>query len=111
VKAGWDAPDGDWTRWPPATVTLAFTQTITGRRASGRCVHQTAHNRHKRACRLTVTVATTIVAGHSEKNKYAFTGKVGHRKLAPGTYTLVFTATNSAHQRSARHTLKFTIVT
>ncbi|HWE10826.1 MAG TPA: hypothetical protein VG325_15855 [Solirubrobacteraceae bacterium] len=41
----------------------------------------------------------------------AFTGQLSRRrKLAPGTYTLVLTAINGAHQRSARRTLKFTIV-
>lgn len=93
-----------------ATV-LAFTQTITGRRVSGRCVRQTRHNGHKRSCRLKVTVATTTVAGHAGRNKVAFTGKISrHRTLAPGSYTLVLTATNSARQQSARKTLRFTIV-
>jgi hypothetical protein len=94
-----------------ATVTLAFTETITGRRVGGRCVRQTRHNGRKRVCRLTITVGTTTVAGHAGRNTMTFTGQLGrHRTLPPGSYTLVLTATNGAHQQSARHTLRFTIV-
>jgi hypothetical protein len=73
----------------PATVTFSFTQS--GRR--------------------TVTVGRLTFTGHSGSNRVAFQGRISAaRKLKPGRYTLVITATNSAGVRSAPRSLTFTIV-
>jgi hypothetical protein len=93
-----------------ASVTLAFTQQPGGRKVPGKCVAQTKANRHKHACRRTVVRGTLTFTGHAT-NKVAFQGRISPtKKLQPGTYTLVISATNAAGQRSSARPLTFTIV-
>jgi hypothetical protein len=50
-------------------------------------------------------------AAHSAKNSVSFQGRLSNsKKLRPGTYTVVITATNAAAQRSASKRLTFTVV-
>jgi FG-GAP repeat protein len=94
-----------------AAVTFGFTQRVSGREVSGKCVAQTEKNRRKSTCRRTVTAGTLTFTGHSGTDKVAFQGRISAgTKLEPGSYTLVVTATNSAGARSAPKSLSFTIV-
>ncbi len=94
-----------------ASVRFAFTQRVGGRKVNGKCVAQTKKNRHKRACKRTVTQGLLTFAGHDGTNKVSFQGRISHsKKLRPGIYTLVITATNAAGQRSAAKQLSFTIL-
>lgn len=71
-----------------ATVTFSFAERASGRKAG----------------------ALTF-AGHSGINKVAFQGRISaKKKLKPGRYKLVITATNSAGMGSAPKSLSFTIV-
>jgi len=73
----------------PATVTFSFTERVSG----------------------TVTAGTLTFKGHSGTNKVAFQGRISPvKKLKPGRYTVVITATNAAGVRSAPKSLSFTIV-
>lgn len=95
----------------PATVTFSFTERVGGRRSNGKCVGQTKKNRRKPACRRTVTAATLSFMAHPGANKIVFQGRISHRKkLKPGRYTLVITASNAAGQRSLPQTISFSIV-
>jgi DNA-binding beta-propeller fold protein YncE len=94
-----------------ASVTLAFTQLADGRKVRGKCVAQTKANQHKRACKRTVTRGTLTFTGHADTNKVAFQGRISpSKKLLPGKYALVISATNAAGQRSSAKPLTFTIV-
>ena len=94
-----------------AIVSFSFAQRGSGRKVSGECVTQTEKNRHKPACKRTAAVGTLTFAGHSGANKVAFQGRISPvKKLRPGLYTLVITATNSAGVHSAPTSLSFTIV-
>jgi streptogramin lyase len=94
-----------------AAVSFSFTERIGGRKVKGKCVAQSRKNRRRHACKRTVTAARLSFAGHAGINKVAFQGRISRsKKLAPGRYTLVITATNSAGQKSAPQTLTFTIV-
>jgi putative cofactor-binding repeat protein len=94
-----------------AAVTLTFTQSVPGRRVAGRCVAPRPANRHKRACKRTVTRGTLApLTGHAGTNKVSFQGRISSsRKLAPGPYTLRIAARTAAG-RSQTRTLSFTIV-
>ena len=95
-----------------ATVTFSFAQRVSGREVGGECVAQTEENNRKPACRRTVTAGTLTFTGHSGTDQVAFQGRISPvEKLAPGRYTLVIMATNSAGVRSAPQSLSFTIVT
>jgi hypothetical protein len=95
----------------PADANLSFTQKVGGRRVKGKCVAQTKKNKGKHRCTRTVVAGTLTLAGHAGSNKVAFQGRISHsKKLKPGRYTLVLTATNTAGQKSAPQKLSFTIV-
>lgn len=51
-----------------------------------------------------------VRAAHAGRNKVAFRGRIGRRALKPGRYVAVARATDSAGQRSARQTLRFTLL-
>jgi hypothetical protein len=94
-----------------ATVTFGFAQSVSGRKAGGKCVTQTKKNRRKPPCTRTVTAGTLTFTGHSGTNEMAFQGRISPvSRLKPGRYTLVITATNSAGAPSAPASLSFTIV-
>jgi hypothetical protein len=76
-----------------------------------RCVAQNGRNLHRPVCRRTVTASTISFPAHAGSNKLVFQGRVTRsRKLTPGRYTLIITATNSAGAKSNRVPLTFTIV-
>ncbi len=94
-----------------ATTTFAFAQQTGGRRVNGKCVAQRRSNRHKHACKRTVLRGTLSLSGHAGNNKVSFQGRISRsKKLRPGSYTLLITATNAAGQRSVAQRLTFTIV-
>jgi N-acetylneuraminic acid mutarotase len=93
-----------------ASVTFNFTRHALGRKAGRRCVAQTRKNRKLKRCQRAVSAGTLKLTGHKGANKVVFQGRLSRsKKLAPGLYTLVIEATDSAgHSAPAR--LKFTIV-
>ncbi len=95
----------------PATVALAFTDTVGGRRVGKKCVAQTRRNRKRHRCSRTVTAGTLTLSAHQGTNSVHFEGLVSkHRKLKPGRYTLTITATNASGAHSASERVSFTIV-
>ncbi len=94
-----------------AVVTFSFTQRVVGRKVGRKCVTKSRENHKHKSCERTVTAATLSFTGHSGTDKVVFQGRVSrHKKLKPGRYTLVVTATNSAGARSSPKSLSFTIV-
>jgi FG-GAP repeat len=94
-----------------AKVSFAFTQPATGRRVGRTCVAKTHTNRRKHSCKRAVTKGSLAVTGHVGRNKVSFQGVISRsRKLKPGSYTLVITATSAAGLTSAPARLSFTIV-
>ncbi len=55
-----------------ANVSLAFTQQVSGREVKGKCVTPTRKNRHKRACKRTVTQGAFFLIGHAGTDKVSF---------------------------------------
>jgi hypothetical protein len=93
-----------------ATVTLRFTTRLPGRKVGNKCVAKTRKNAKRKSCERTVTAGTMSFTGHAGTNRVVFQGRVSSsKKLEPGRYTLVVTATNSTGT-SAPASLSFTIV-
>jgi hypothetical protein len=90
-----------------ATVVLKFTQQAKGRKLKGKCVAQTHKNAHKPSCKLTVKAGALRTTGLPGKNKLKFAGKLGGKKLAPGSYEVTITAETGPGD--AGKTLRFTI--
>jgi streptogramin lyase len=94
----------------PSSVSLTFTQKLAGRKVHGSCKAQSKSNRHKPACKRTVTAGTIVLSGHAGLNKVAFQGRISAaKKLRPGSYTLGIVA-RAAGKASSPATLRFTIV-
>jgi WD40 repeat protein len=95
-----------------ATVAFSFTNNAPGRNVQHRCVRPTELNRHRPGCTRTLAAGTfTFTAGRGA-NMLRFDGRISTtKKLKPGRYRLVITATDTAdgHQ-SASGSLSFTIV-
>jgi hypothetical protein len=93
----------------PATVRFAFTQRLRGRRVGHGCAAQSTKNRHRPNCTRTVTRGTLLFIVGAGAHRVRFDGRLSeHKKLAPGRYALIITATGGAG-RPATKTLTFTI--
>ena len=93
-----------------ATVKFDFRRAMPGRRVNSRCVAPTKRNQQKKACTRIVSQGVLSLSGHAGTNKISFQGRLSAaKKLPPGTYTLVLTAT-SASGRSSPTSISFTIV-
>jgi FG-GAP repeat len=78
----------------PAAISFRFTKTVRGRKVRGRCVAQRRSNRRARACRRRVTRGSLAASAHKGRNRLLFQGVLKRgKRLHPGTYTLVMTAT------------------
>jgi hypothetical protein len=65
----------------------------------------------KPSCERTVTQGTLSFTGHTGTNGVSFQGRISaSKRLRPGRYTLLITATDAAGQRSQTQSLSFTIV-
>jgi hypothetical protein len=94
-----------------ASVSLAFGQTVPGRRVHGRCVAPTKRNHTRPACKRTVKRGTLTFSGKSGANKLSFKGRISRSKrLQPGRYAVTIVATSAGGQKSAKQTLSFTIL-
>jgi hypothetical protein len=92
-----------------AAISFSFTQPVS-RKVKSKCVAHTKKNRRRPACKQVVVAGTLSFSGHSGTNKVNFQGRISRRKkLKPGRYTLVITASNSVGYSIPR-SLKFTIV-
>ncbi len=87
-----------------ARVTLAFDRLTTGHRVKRRCVARTKL-KHTKRCTIAKRVGTLIVNGRKGRTTAKFSGKLGRRALARGSYRLTATPTGGK-----AHTLTFAVV-
>jgi hypothetical protein len=92
-----------------ASVTFTFTEPAGGRKVGSKCVAQSRKNEKKKRCTRTVIAGALTLSAHAGANKVHFEGLISkHKKLAPGSYTLLVTAT-ALGKSSTTRTLRFTI--
>lgn len=93
-----------------ASARLDFYRRTVGRKARGKCRAPTRHNRGRPHCTRTVLAGSLAFPAHAGSNAVAFQGRLARtKKLKPGRYTLVISAT-SLGRRSPPRSLRFTIV-
>jgi hypothetical protein len=92
-----------------AAVTVSIRRVLAGRRVGRRCLAPTRARRRLPRCLRLVPVGTLRRDARIGLNRIAFSGRIGLRALAPGSYRAVFTAANAAG-RSPGRTSGFTIV-
>ena len=92
-----------------AVVTWSFWQQTGGRTVSGICVARTSQNRHSPACTRGVSAGSLTLKERAGIVRVFFHGGLANRHtLKPGSYTVLITATNPAHQASNTASLSFT---
>jgi hypothetical protein len=95
----------------PAHLVLTFTRQTAGHKLHGKCVSQTASNKHKPGCTQTRAAGTLKLIAHQGANHVRFQGRITPtNRLTPGRYTLTITATDGARQTTTSRALPFTIV-
>jgi hypothetical protein len=95
----------------PGTVKFTVERKTRGRKMGKKCVAQTKANRKKRACVRWVRVKGSFTrAGKAGKNSFKFRGRIGGKRLKPGTYRLNGQATDAAKNKSALKRKSFKIV-
>jgi DNA-binding beta-propeller fold protein YncE len=94
-----------------ATVTFKIQKRSTGRRVRGRCVKRSRRNRHKRRCTRYLALRGSFSHKSTQgSNAFKFTGRLQGRRLAPGRYKLVATASDDAGNVSPSRRVAFRIV-
>ncbi len=94
-----------------ATVSFSFVQHSIGRMVGGKCVAKTARNASREACKRGAVAGVFSFAGQRGTNRIVFDGRIPQsKKLRPGRYTLIVTATNAAGHHSSPKWLSFMIV-
>ncbi len=93
-----------------ASVAFRFTVPASGREVGRTCVAVTRRNKRKHRCTRTLTAGALTFSAHAGANEVRFEGVISkHKKLAPGRYALLVTATASG-KHSTESMLRFTIV-
>ena len=91
---------------------FAFAQLLSGRLVKGRCVAPSPVNHAGSPCRRTGPRRILTFLANAGTRKLSFQGRISRtRRLVPGSYRLVITATNAGGLRSAPRTLNFKILT
>jgi hypothetical protein len=95
-----------------AVVTFVFQRDLNGRRAAGRCIAQTQANVHMPVCTRTLRAGSLRRYEPQGTDVVPFDGRLGGSSLAPGSYTVLVSATAIGETSAAlvtAGTLKFTI--
>jgi hypothetical protein len=91
-------------------VLFTIEQRQKGRKVGRTCQKPSAKNRKKKACTRYVARGTFAQDGAAGANTKKFSGRIGKRKLAPGTYRATLVATDAAGNRSKVTRLAFKVV-
>ncbi|MEA2429025.1 MAG: hypothetical protein QOF37_2653 [Thermoleophilaceae bacterium] len=94
----------------PSRVKVTIQRATKGRKVGRACRRQTRRNRSKHACVRYVSAGSFIQQGSAGKNVKPFSGRIGKKRLRPGTYRATLVATDAAGNRSLPKRLKFRIV-
>ena len=95
----------------PSAVKFTVQRKTSGRRVSGKCRTRTRKNRTKPKCTLWKNVTGSFtVPGKTGTNTFTFRGRLGGKKLRPGSYRLNGTATDPAKNKSLPKRKGFRIV-
>jgi uncharacterized repeat protein (TIGR01451 family) len=93
-----------------STVTILIERKTTGRRVGRRCVAPTRRNRTRRHCtRYTRSGLLTRRNLSAGKRSVTFTGRVGRKALALGSYRATLTPTDTTRLRGTARNITFTI--
>lgn len=107
------APAGttfSYTLSEPATVTFTIERVLGGRRSGSRCVTATKRNRKAKACKRYKKSGTLTRTGRQGASTLAFTGRIGRKALARGSYRITLVARDPAGNVGAGVATTFRVV-
>ena len=93
-----------------AKVLFTIERVTVGRINGKKCAKPTRASRAKRHCTVYVPFGSFLQPATKGRRSIQFAGKVGRRKLPPGSYRATLTATNAAGLRSSPARIGFVIV-
>ncbi|HMJ35223.1 MAG TPA: hypothetical protein VK501_15035 [Baekduia sp.] len=93
-----------------ATTRMAIARELPGRRKGKSCVKATKKLAHAKRCTRAVAAGTLTRRLRAGAAKVTFTGRVGRKALARGTYVATLTATDAAGNRSTSARVRFVVV-
>lgn len=89
---------------------LSFAKAAPGRVVAAKCLSAQRANRAHKRCTRYITIGSFTVQGQRGPNSLPFTGVLPvRRRLAPGSYKLTATPTDSTHHHGQPATAKLTI--
>lgn len=96
----------------PGVVTFRLQRLVPGRRArGGKCRRPTRRLRNARRCTRVIRSGALMRTAPTLSNRTRFSGRIGsRRRLRPGKYRAVVTATDAAGNRSRARQVRFTVV-
>jgi hypothetical protein len=90
-------------------VTIALARQAPGKRSGGSCVRPTRRLARARRCTRSIAAGTLTRRAGAGANAVPFSGRVGRRALAPGSYRATLTATADGRAGAPR-ALSFRVV-
>jgi hypothetical protein len=95
----------------PAKVSIAIERSTRGRRKGSKCVAETQRNRKAKACVRWVKAGRVLTrTSKAGPSSVPFSGRIGTKALAPGSYRARLVATDVAKNASPAKTLTFKVV-
>jgi hypothetical protein len=94
----------------PAVVTLSFVRSVAGRRAGTRCVKATRGNRRAKRCTRHVAAGKLTRTAPVGPSILKFSGRIGSKALARGSYRITALATDPAGNTSAARGVTIKVV-
>jgi hypothetical protein len=94
-----------------ATTIFSVIRKTAGVQRGGKCIAASRHpKKPAKRCTKLVTVGSFQHLDSAGANSFRFTGRVGGRKLKPGSYELIATPINSSHQLGSPRRKDFRII-
>jgi len=93
-----------------ATVKIDVQALLPGRKKGQACVKSSSKLKKAKKCVRIVSQGTLTRTSHVGANAVAFSGRVGSRRLKPGSYQAVLTAADAAGNASGKKTVAFKVI-
>jgi predicted outer membrane repeat protein len=93
----------------PGRVVFTISRATTGRKVGTRCVKRTKRNASRRRCTFFTRVGAFAQDAVAGANRKSFSGKLGRKTLAPGSYRATLVAKDAAGNASKPVASKFTV--
>jgi hypothetical protein len=94
----------------PGRVVFAIQRQTKGRKSGRKCRRATRRKRHGKPCKLFVRVGAFARPSTAGRNAKKFSGRIGRKKLRPGSYRAVLVAVDALGDRSASRRVSFRVV-